>query len=270
MLYLYRPGSYARRIAERLNVTVIGATGQRVERDNQFSPSVNWGCGPEIARRLGFINTAMNGDISTAVSKWRTFEAFDRARIPHPEVTKDATTPDASGTPFYARGQYLGRRDGLSGGAGIVVYPAGRRPYYGSHSFYSMVIPKRNEFRIHVLNGRVITEQIKYMMRGSKSTLIRSYDNGARYSPKSLEHEMTSAAAHLAREIAIDAVKACGLAFGAVDMIYSKDEKLYVLEVNTAPGVTPGQDELPPRWDMPRTFEAYVEAFRKLIQGGSS
>ena len=40
------------------------------------------------------------------------------------------------------------------------------------------------------------------------------------------------------RDISRDAVTALGLEFGAVDIIYNdKSKKLFVLEVNTAPGI---------------------------------
>ncbi|CAN5950619.1 unnamed protein product [Sphagnum jensenii] len=56
-------------------------------------------------------------------------------------------------------------------------------------------------------------------------------------------------------EIAIAATTALGLDFGAVDIIEDKNEKLYVLEVNTAPGLEG------------KTVELYAEAFRSACQG---
>ena len=53
----------------------------------------------------------------------------------------------------------------------------------------------------------------------------------------------------------IDAVSALGLDFGAVDIIEDADGKLYVLEVNTAPGLE-GQ-----------TLTLMAEALKELIDG---
>jgi D-alanine-D-alanine ligase-like ATP-grasp enzyme len=51
-------------------------------------------------------------------------------------------------------------------------------------------------------------------------------------------------------EHSISAVNTLGLDFGAVDLIVAKDGRVYVLEVNTAPGIEG------------ITLEKYVKAFQ--------
>jgi glutathione synthase/RimK-type ligase-like ATP-grasp enzyme len=54
-------------------------------------------------------------------------------------------------------------------------------------------------------------------------------------------------------ELAIKAVAALGLDFGAVDVILGRDGQFYVLEVNTACGLEE------------RTADKYVEAFKEML-----
>jgi D-alanine-D-alanine ligase-like ATP-grasp enzyme len=56
------------------------------------------------------------------------------------------------------------------------------------------------------------------------------------------------------KEEAIKALESTGLAFGAVDVIYNQQQdKAYVLEINTAPGLEQ------------RTAEAYALAFKEIV-----
>jgi len=100
---------------------------------------------------------------------------------------------------------------------------------------YVTYIPKKEEYRVHVVNGVAIDVQMK--RRSSEVPLdqinwrIRSYDNGFVFCREDItvSSKLTDAA--------LRAVTACGLDFGAVDIVYNqKRDKYYVLEVNTAPG----------------------------------
>ncbi|MNV71557.1 Ribosomal protein S6--L-glutamate ligase [compost metagenome] len=52
---------------------------------------------------------------------------------------------------------------------------------------------------------------------------------------------------------AVDACEVLGLDFGAVDVALGKDGKVYVFEVNTAPGIEG------------TCLEAYVNAFKEVM-----
>lgn len=56
------------------------------------------------------------------------------------------------------------------------------------------------------------------------------------------------------KEAAIAAVEALGLDFGAVDMVVDEEGKEFVLEVNTAPALSPMR------------VQQYVEALRKIVR----
>lgn len=116
---------------------------------------------------------------------------------------------------------------------------------------YVLYIPKIDEYRIHVFNGEVIDIQKKSTPKGRKafSYEIRSHDNGFIFTRGNIPKDMTKI-----NNDCIEAVKVIGLDFGAVDVIYNKRrDKHYLLEINTAPGLTG------------TTLHKYAEAFGKYF-----
>lgn len=142
-------------------------------------------------------------------------------------------------------------RNKLTGhsGDGIVIIdklqPVPKAPLYTKYVF------KVKEFRVHVVNGKVIDTQqkIKDPDRKVVSWKVRSHDNGFIFARNGIVDNADRDA------LAIAATKALGLDFGAVDIIQDKKGILYVLECNTAPGLE-GQ-----------TVDSYTEAFRKYANG---
>jgi hypothetical protein len=99
---------------------------------------------------------------------------------------------------------------------------------------YTKYTKRKFECRIHVFNGTVIDAQIKRKVAGAEevNTLIRNHHTGWVYCRDNYE------ASEECKALAIAAVDAVGLDFGAVDIIYNDYHKqYYVLEVNTAPGL---------------------------------
>jgi glutathione synthase/RimK-type ligase-like ATP-grasp enzyme len=98
---------------------------------------------------------------------------------------------------------------------------------------FTKYIPTATEFRVHVWGDQVIkvSEKVLTEPERNKDPWIRNFDEGYTFmAPKT----------HLsgqAKGMAIDAVGCLGLNFGAVDMILGDDGLVYVLEVNTAPGL---------------------------------
>ena len=93
---------------------------------------------------------------------------------------------------------------------------------------------KKAEYRVHVFDGKIMDVQQKKKRRGVEqaSTYVRNHANGWVYCrediiiPKDLFDE------------ALNACAALSLTFAAVDIIYNqRDDKCYVLECNTAPGL---------------------------------
>lgn len=120
---------------------------------------------------------------------------------------------------------------------------------------YVEYIPKKQEYRVHVCNGEVVDVQRKARRKDVEDDQvnwkIRNHANGFIF----------ARGADVLGDVPDDveaqgkiAVLACGLDFGAADVVYNdKQKKAYVLEVNTAPGVT-GE-----------TLEGYVKRFREYM-----
>jgi hypothetical protein len=114
---------------------------------------------------------------------------------------------------------------------------------------YVKYIPKKQEYRVHVANGQVVDLQRKARRRDVADEdinwRIRNHDNGFIFQRNDLVvPEQVS-------QQAINACTACGLDFGAVDIVFNeKQSRAYVLEINTAPGLTGS------------TLEGYVERFK--------
>ncbi len=88
------------------------------------------------------------------------------------------------------------------------------------------------EYRIFVFNDKIFETNIKRPEGSNPHPIIRNFDHGWTIKP---------IARHLVprgvQSRAKDATRAMGLIFSAVDMCYTRDGKIYVYEVNSAPGL---------------------------------
>lgn len=113
------------------------------------------------------------------------------------------------------------------------------RTEIGGYDYWMDYIRKIGEFRIHVFNGEVIRVQKKRRVNsGVSNDRIRTSVNGW----VSVEVDNSYMAGWPA-DIHLQAgaaVRALGLVFGAVDVLVDKNNKVWVLEVNTAPGLNDG------------------------------
>jgi hypothetical protein len=117
----------------------------------------------------------------------------------------------------------------------IIVSKGESPPYHAQWYDYSIQwIRKFEEYRVHVFRGEVIRVQRKRRKRGVENDPnIWSENRGWVL----VECESPfSWLDHLAKK----AIESLGLDFGAVDIVRSKWGGLFVLEVNTGPGITPG------------------------------
>lgn len=140
---------------------------------------------------------------------------------------------------------------GSSGSGIIVVRPTAPIP---DAPLYVEYIPKLVEYRVHVVNGKVIFVQQK--KRDSEAEqdkdqkLIRSYNNGWVFCPLELDEVSEEV-----KDAAVHAVNGLGLHFGACDIVIHRDTaKPYILECNTAPGIV-----------SPTLLAAYQEAFETWL-----
>ena len=102
---------------------------------------------------------------------------------------------------------------------------------------YVKYVKKQQEYRVHVFNGSVIDVQRKMRRTDTPDAdvnwQVRNHCNGFIFGREGVELPDT------ALTMCVDSVSVLGLDFGAVDIIYNAHEdKYYVLEVNTACGLT--------------------------------
>jgi hypothetical protein len=133
-------------------------------------------------------------------------------------------------------GKVVVGRSVLNGHAGIGcrIYKDDQRPNVDQLPLYTLHVRHKDEYRVHVFNGAVITFAKKLKRRGfvDVNPWIRSYANGWVFCRDGVQLPDG------VDVLAIAAVKALGLDFGAVDIGYRlKEKKGYVFEVNTAPGL---------------------------------
>jgi len=211
---------------------------------------INWGCSKEWP---WINNTGKNGN-QRCVNKLSFFEVIDahnkvftNKHVNIPEWTTDQEVAMEWDKPYFARTILNGHS-----GAGIIQYDAmeGALPA----PLYVQYKKKRHEYRVHFMRVgqklEVIDVTQKKKRKGFENvdTKIRNHKNGWVYAREDIVEPADL------RTQALNAAFASDLDFGAVDLIWNeKEDKSYVLEVNTAPGL------------VGTTLDAYVNAFVKDI-----
>lgn len=208
---------------------------------------VNWGSSkvPDwYDERVGQRVVNSFDKVAAASNKLMAFNAFKECNVSIPEYTSSRDVA----IDWINSGSIVVCRTKLSAhsGAGIVV--AARTDDVVQCPLYVKYVKKLKEFRVHVAFGEVIDVQQKKQRAeydGEIDFAIRNHHTGWIYARNEVEEPIDL------REMAVNAVRAVGLDFGAVDLIWNKHaNKSYVLEVNTAPGLV-GQ-----------TVEAYASVFK--------
>lgn len=173
------------------------------------------------------VNQAQEIAKKVASDKLLSFQKFKEASVSIPEWTTDKTVAMAWGKDYLARTLLRSHS-----GKGIVMVAAGQEPPHAK--LYVQYKKKKHEYRVHVFNGKVVDFTQKKRKVGHENTnnQIRNHQNGWVYArenvvkPDGIDN------------LALSACAAIGLNSGAVDIIWNeKENKCYVLEINTAPGI---------------------------------
>jgi glutathione synthase/RimK-type ligase-like ATP-grasp enzyme len=226
----------ARSLAEALDAPLLGADINLV-RGKAEHKVINWGSGslPAPVKACTVINK--EEAVLKALNKLNTFRSLSAAHVPIPEFTTSQATARgwlAARTKVCARTEL----EGKDGSGLVLVGPTDgwSAPVLPAAPLYTKFIVAANEYRINVCNGRTMGVQLK-VRDGTKqnpSPDIKTGGNGYGFRLLS-ENEIPTGI----RPVARAAITALGLDFGGVDLIVGADGNPYVLEVNTAPELTP-------------------------------
>lgn len=252
-IYPYNMGSKsAKLVAEALRVPLIKRVRSNFVGSNR-KKVINWGC-QEVSREVSKC-VVLNEPrlVADVANKLRFFQKMTNIRglnIPK------WTTNRQEALEIVRRGSNLVVRALLSssGGRGTSVVngrPDANLGHIPHAPLYTQYIKKDAEFRIHVVGGRVIDATRKVAAAGREPTnwQIRSHDNGFIFQRQGTD---THRGYPKSCEQALIAMRASGLYFGGVDVIYNqREDKAYVLEINSAPGIEG------------TTVAKYAEAFRR-------
>jgi len=165
------------------------------------------------------------------LNKVEQFARFAQHNVSAPKYALNAADARALG----AKTLFARTLINSTNGRGIVEFDASIEQYPRA-PLYTEYIPKKNEYRVHVMNGKVIDVQQKRKRRGfegERDTRVRNVQNGYVYTRNDLHIPADLG------DLAVRAVAAVGYSYGAVDVIYNEKRNcLYVLEVNSRPGLS--------------------------------
>jgi glutathione synthase/RimK-type ligase-like ATP-grasp enzyme len=170
--------------------------------------------------------------LSGGTDKLTQLNRFNSNEVEHPEFTtaKDAAEKWITEDKSTVICRKLLRS---SEGKGIVV--AETVDQLVRAPLYTKYVSKKEEYRVHVLDGEVISVQMKKKRRGfedERNTKIRNLANGYVFCRDGIVEPDGL------RQLATRAVSALGYRLGAVDIAHNvKKKKLVVLEVNANPGM---------------------------------
>ena len=98
--------------------------------------------------------------------------------------------------------------------------------------YFQERIPQKKEYRIHMFQGDPMRIQVKYRRTSFPDPIKRGMKFGWGF--KIREYRSTS---EILLDMCKNAMEAVSLDFGAIDAILGEDNKFYILEINTAPGL---------------------------------
>lgn len=246
-IYAYKNGSAsAKALAESLGIKRIKHEGAALKAAKVV---INWGSS-KIDRALPNLEKIFNKPeaVAIAANKLSTFKTLIRANVNIPSFT----TKKEEAKQWLGKSEIVARSI-LTGHSGQGITIVGKEDQeLPDAKLYTEYIPKRNEYRIHVFQDKAFFIQRKARKQEvpdeEVNWKVRNLAGGFIFAHKEVD------VGEDAKKQAVKAVKALGLDFGAVDIVYNeKQQKYYVLEVNTACGLEG------------TTLEKYCEQFRGAL-----
>lgn len=217
-------------------VTLLRSEGSRYT-PRQSDVLINYGNRRYPASFFGRARVLNNLEaLNRAANKLQALNTMARAGIP----TVEYTTQQQIAQGWVTEGATVYARSVLNGhsGEGITVHSGDNNNHVPEAPLYTKgITSQRREWRVHVFGGVITYVQKKIRRNGYREDPnyredIRNHHTGWVYS-----NQFNDRPTDAVLRAAYDAVVALDLDFGAVDVI-SRQEDAWVLEVNTAPGLT--------------------------------
>jgi hypothetical protein len=215
--------------------SLAGSLGiKRIKRVNsKFKPTnkkivINWGSSV-IPENFNKCNKVLNFNVGQVSNKLTFFNMIKGKDYCIPFYTAKVAAEEA----LTGKNKIVCRTL-LNSHSGIVI--ASSKEEVVDAKLYVEYVPKKEEYRIHVFEGKAFHLQRK----GRKKDVpdeqvnwqVRNNANGFCYMTEGV------VVPDAVLDAAEDAVATCGLTFGAVDVIWNdKNQKAYCLEINSAPGL---------------------------------
>lgn len=250
-IYAHNAGSEgARNLSTLTGYRRVRHTGSRVNLGAR-DVLINWGHAGTLPENVANAGRIINRPqaVRAAANKLLCFELLSQAGVRVVPHTVDPTVAAGWGSKVVVRHTLNGHS-----GEGIEIVENGLD--IPAAPCYTEYIVKETEWRVHVLGGEVIDCARKIRdpnYTGEINWAIRNRAGGFIFARNSGEPSDD------VLEQAINAVRASGLDFGAVDVMVNKETRrrpnaeAFVLEINTAPGI------------MGTTAERYAEAMRAYV-----
>lgn len=228
----------ANALAEAMGVPLLGVD-MKLLKGGPNKMIINWGKGDvdSTIRACGRIINKPEA-ICIATNKIKTFELLKSRNVSTPEFTTSKSVAQS----WLNAGHKVCIRTTVEGkdGEGLHLADGTRTDWFGrplplpDAPLYTKLIKAKAEYRINVCNDRTMGVQLKVPTGANPHAIIKTGGNG--YGFRLLaEGEIPTGI----RPVARDAIRGLGLDFGGVDLIVGVDGRAYVLEVNTAPELTP-------------------------------
>lgn len=249
-MYSYNPGSEgAKNLAAALGIKRIKHKGSKF-RGSADKAVINWGATdtPEQVNLCTVLNKPEA--VQRVSNKLKFFQ--DMKGLDEPWLL-DWTTDKKEAALWIEAGNTAVCRTILNGHSGKGIVLASTKEELVDAKLYTMYVPKKDEYRVHVFADEIIDIQQKARKNDVPDEKInwqiRNNDNGFIYKREGVE------CPGVVKEAALTVMGLIDLDFGAVDIIFNhKKNRAYVLEVNSAPGLE-GQ-----------TIENYTQAIIKWME----
>jgi D-alanine-D-alanine ligase-like ATP-grasp enzyme len=246
-VYPYKGGSKsAKLLADVLGGRVLRKVGSKY-RYREGDLIINWGGGDCPFTGRGVANQP--NAIEPASNKLKCFNLMKEAGVSIPRFwTRREDIPNDA-FPVMCRTILQGHS-----GAGIVV--AENRDQLVAAPLYTQYVKKKHEYRVHALRRPGADTTSIIVQRKAKRNGVEEANFKIRNLANGFVYVIDGMVPAIIVNEAKKALESTGLAFGAVDVIWNEHQnKAYVLEINTAPGLEQ------------RTAEAYARAFQEVANG---